>query len=63
MCTGKVYYDLLAAREAKGITDVAISRCEQICPFPSDMVRHARGEWGWCGLWVGAVGAVVAGGG
>jgi 2-oxoglutarate dehydrogenase E1 component len=32
--TGKVYYDLLAAREARGRDDVALVRVEQIYPWP-----------------------------
>ena len=40
LCTGKVYFDLLAARESKGISDVAISRIEQISPFPFDHVQE-----------------------
>ena len=39
-CTGKVYFDLLAAREAGGQKDVAISRVEQISPFPFDLVQE-----------------------
>jgi 2-oxoglutarate dehydrogenase E1 component len=34
LCTGQVYYDLEAAREKDGKQDVAILRCESLCPFP-----------------------------
>ena len=37
--TGQVYHTLLAAREERGIKDIAISRIEQISPFPYDLVR------------------------
>ena len=34
-CTGKVYYDLTKARSDAGLQDqIAISRVEQISPFP-----------------------------
>ncbi len=33
-CCGKVYYDLLEARHARGLHDVAIIRIEQLYPFP-----------------------------
>ncbi|KAL1511870.1 hypothetical protein AB1Y20_005154 [Prymnesium parvum] len=53
LCSGKVYYDLLAAREAKEINDIAIARVEQISPFPSDMVqkdivKYPNAEVVWC---------------
>jgi 2-oxoglutarate dehydrogenase E1 component len=34
ICSGKVYYDLLAAREARNAGHVAILRLEQLYPFP-----------------------------
>ena len=41
-CQGKVYYDLVAARNQLGTKNVAIARVEQISPFPFDLVhRHA----------------------
>jgi 2-oxoglutarate dehydrogenase E1 component len=38
LCTGKVYYDLLAAREERQAKNVAIVRLEQIYPFPAGQV-------------------------
>ncbi len=40
ICSGKVYYTLLEAREESGFDDVAILRLEQIHPFPFDPLRE-----------------------
>lgn len=52
-CSGKVYYDLIAEREERGLqNDIAISRVEQLFPFPYDMLsedlaRHPNAEVTW----------------
>jgi len=48
-----VYYDLLAAREQQGITDVALVRLEQFYPFPAPQLAQALSEYKnaevvWC---------------
>jgi len=35
-CSGKVYYDLVEARQVHGVDDVAVIRVEQLYPFPID---------------------------
>ncbi|HTR35094.1 MAG TPA: multifunctional oxoglutarate decarboxylase/oxoglutarate dehydrogenase thiamine pyrophosphate-binding subunit/dihydrolipoyllysine-residue succinyltransferase subunit [Bryobacteraceae bacterium] len=39
LCSGQVYYDLLAARDERKIHDVAILRLEQMYPFPAGQLR------------------------
>jgi 2-oxoglutarate dehydrogenase E1 component len=52
-CTGKVYYDLIKARRDQGLeSQIAISRVEQICPFPFDQVmeecnKYSNAELVW----------------
>ncbi|MDA0634904.1 multifunctional oxoglutarate decarboxylase/oxoglutarate dehydrogenase thiamine pyrophosphate-binding subunit/dihydrolipoyllysine-residue succinyltransferase subunit [Nonomuraea sp. MCN248] len=36
LCSGKVYYDLLAKREADGRDDVALVRLERLYPYPKE---------------------------
>ena len=40
LCTGKFYYDLLAAKEEHGRTDVALVRVEQLFPVPADQMKE-----------------------
>lgn len=40
-CTGKVYYELVKERATRGLEDsVALTRVEQLCPFPFDLVQE-----------------------
>ena len=39
LCTGKIYYDLLQAREDRSRNDVAIVRLEQLYPVPEEQLR------------------------
>ncbi|WP_415182150.1 2-oxoglutarate dehydrogenase E1 component, partial [Phaeovulum sp.] len=53
MCSGKVYYDLLAERDARGIDDVYLLRLEQFYPFPAqsmvkELSRFKQAEIVWC---------------
>jgi len=41
VCTGKVYYDLLAERTRSGRTDVAIVRLERLAPLPVEELTAA----------------------
>jgi 2-oxoglutarate dehydrogenase E1 component len=40
LCSGKVFYDLLAGREERGIEDVAIVRVEQFYPFNTELFER-----------------------
>ena len=53
LCSGKVYYDLIEAREAGKINDVAIIRLEQLYPFPAqeltiELKKYKNAEIVWC---------------
>jgi 2-oxoglutarate dehydrogenase E1 component len=40
LCSGKVFYDLEAERDARGLADVTILRLEQLAPFPKTLMRE-----------------------
>jgi 2-oxoglutarate dehydrogenase E1 component len=53
LCSGKVYYDLLAQRTERGITDIALLRLEQLYPFPvrslrQELERYPGADVVWC---------------
>ncbi len=53
LCTGKVYYDLLAERREQQIQDVALVRVEQLYPFPvksltTTLAPYRNAEVVWC---------------
>ncbi|MEO1910436.1 MAG: 2-oxoglutarate dehydrogenase E1 component [Paracoccus sp. (in: a-proteobacteria)] len=53
VCSGKVYYDLLKARDEAGINDVYLLRLEQFYPFPAqamikELGRFKQAEVVWC---------------
>ncbi|WP_232014041.1 multifunctional oxoglutarate decarboxylase/oxoglutarate dehydrogenase thiamine pyrophosphate-binding subunit/dihydrolipoyllysine-residue succinyltransferase subunit [Glycomyces terrestris] len=45
LCSGKVYYDLAAARTARGVADTAIVRVEQLYPLPAEELKAALGAF------------------
>ncbi len=53
ICSGKVYYDLLAERDKRGADDVYLLRLEQFYPFPAlsmvkELERFKGAEIIWC---------------
>ncbi|MGF1463765.1 MAG: 2-oxoglutarate dehydrogenase E1 component [Maricaulaceae bacterium] len=53
MCSGKVYFDLLDAREKRGVDDVYLLRVEQFYPFPAmsmlaELKRFPNADMVWC---------------
>jgi len=54
LCSGKVYYDLLAKRRAENREDIAIVRIEQLYPFPADDLAEVLAPYSnlkhliWC---------------
>jgi 2-oxoglutarate dehydrogenase E1 component len=53
MCSGKVYYDLLAERDARGQDDTYLMRLEQIYPTPTVSLKAELGRFKgadmiWC---------------
>jgi 2-oxoglutarate dehydrogenase E1 component len=53
MCSGKVYFDLLEERDARGLDDVYLLRVEQFYPFPAlslvkELERFRTAEMVWC---------------
>jgi 2-oxoglutarate dehydrogenase E1 component len=54
LCSGKVYFDLLKAREEQKRQDVAILRVERLYPFPSVELEAAllrypqQASLAWC---------------
>jgi 2-oxoglutarate dehydrogenase E1 component len=53
LCSGKVYFDLLEQRDARGIDDVYLMRLEQFYPFPAlsltkELGRFKQAQIVWC---------------
>ncbi len=49
LCSGKVYYDLVQARQERGVEDTAIIRLEQLYPLPveelkAELAKYAAAE-------------------
>jgi 2-oxoglutarate dehydrogenase E1 component len=54
VCAGKIYFELLEARNKEGINDVALIRIEQLYPFPYEVAKKVFAQYSsadeviWC---------------
>jgi 2-oxoglutarate dehydrogenase E1 component len=53
LCSGKVYFDLLAERDKQGLDDVYLLRVEQLYPVPTislgqELGRFPKADFIWC---------------
>jgi 2-oxoglutarate dehydrogenase E1 component len=53
LCTGKLYYDLLEAREQREAWNIAVLRFEQLAPFPArslarELEKYPKADIIWC---------------
>jgi len=53
MCSGKIYYDLIEARDKSKIDSVTFIRIEQLYPFPvktlaNILKRYQKANFIWC---------------
>ena len=64
MCSGKIYYDLIEAREKYKNNEVTFLRIEQLYPFPvktlaNVLKRYTKAKFIWCQEDRANLGAVV----
>jgi len=45
LCSGKVYYDVLAERRKRKVDDIALVRIEQLYPFPEHYIREVAAAY------------------
>ena len=53
LCSGKIYYDLLEARDKSQINDIPLIRLEEYYPFPAALLADTLNPYGdvplvWC---------------
>ncbi len=53
-CSGRVWFDLEAARAARGLEDIALVRVEQLYPFPEEAFRAVLNAYPQAGTFVWA---------